>query len=146
MPTDEQNRKISKALSLITSGQIARNPREWDNLFEDGEDDANAVVLGIIGAIQRNGHSDKSVITGVIDQSDYMPMIVYECALSRLASITKDEESLISNIKKALDKLEKEQGLYYLDGDERAILYGYRNGRGATIRYISNEISNFYNN
>ena len=88
-----QQKKFNTAKNLIAAGICGENMRKWDNIFESGHNNSNAVLAGLC----RELITDKELRKNIIKNKDYMPSMVLanalfnECVLNG-QTIEKDKE------------------------------------------------------
>lgn len=133
MATKKQKQMISKAIGLIKTNQIAKNTREWENLFEDGENNTNAVIMGIIKEIHDTWWKDKTLIKKILIQSGYMPEVILRYARQEIDELTEENSpfDFILELQNIIEQHHK-NALFFGENDAKEI-----------IKQLENKISEF---
>lgn len=96
--TKKQKEMIKEAIFRVNNSLC--DSREWDNLFEDNENNANAVIIGLITEIER----DIKFSLQVEKLQDYMPPEVIWYAKRR--NIIYNEGYNYEPLEQFLDKID----------------------------------------
>lgn len=95
MTTKKQNEMLKNAIFFIENELIEGGQRAWDSLFEDNENNTNALIIGLTDYMEGRPDFCKSVIR----QEKYMPV-----KLVRYAHIYTGEVNPL--VKKLVDEVE----------------------------------------
>lgn len=142
MTTKKQEKALELAKCLLLELPDLSSPREWENLWEDGENNSNALLLALMDLME-----DREYREAVIKNAQYMPRKLLEYATFKagehetdkkyakvFSGLLEDIENLFNTIDKELNYTkpydimnnEKWEGLYkynieplrgYLDND-----------------------------
>ena len=113
MNTKKQDNMIKEAIRLINNAEC--DGQEWDNLFEDSQNNTNAVILGIIKQIEK----DKQFALQVERLEDYMPESVLKYAKYKnlISGVSAPD---FSSLEDFLNKIQDYNRFYEVPPDRNA--------------------------
>lgn len=109
MATKKQAKMLEQAIFLIDNEMLINGNRAWDSLFEEGENNTNALLIGLIEYMEGRPEFCKSITK----QEAYMPpMLVKYAQLYNgvenplLQKIMNEVESCSTDIEELLNQVE----------------------------------------